>query len=230
MSTSGDYYTFNVHTCLCTCDVCSHMIRSQNFKKVVMLLGMSNQHLKFHELQVVDCLCNCECIECKTHRAEASMKKAEEEKSGRIALAPVNVNTSIPTGETPPPSPIPVIAEDRAYIPVSMPIAEPVLFQRPPRKISPELNWPFVRCKLVYRALRPKQPRFISYPIGNHKWLLQWLADWFHLPLEDFKTMSLYDLAKGKPELFTYEARTKLFSTYPHWCEIGRELRSVLKL
>lgn len=199
----------------------------------------ADRTLEFENGHVVHCRCKCVCHCCRTYCDEKRVKDMwSDEQHARSMKQWVNAglfdedHNLVQYDETPP-SPIPVVAEDES-IPVSVAVAEPEPepFQRPPRQTSPEVNWPFVRCKAVYRALKPP-PKKVGVSGGiiqNHALLLQWLADWFSLSLEEFKAKSLYDLAKEKPELFTYEARSKLFTAYPPRSDIGRELRSVLKL
>jgi hypothetical protein len=166
---------------------------------------------------------------------EANLKKAEEEKAtfiqgvtektaGRIALA--SIWCAAASGETPPPSPIPDVPSP-IVAPVVAPVVAPIVPAPKPRFLSPNIWWPFVRCKAVFRALKPKEPRFVSYPIGNHKWLLNWLAKYFNLPLEEFKDKSLWQLAKEQRWRFSNEARTNLLSAYPPRSDIGRKLRDV---
>lgn len=197
-----------------------------------------------HEGQHIACRCNCVCPSCRTRcvevpmkeaaakrqsemnqaalqkQYEANLKKAAEEEAtliqgvthetaGRLALASIWCASS--SGETPPPSPI-------------HEVPSPVVAEPKPHFLSPNINWPYARCKIVYRALREREggPSIIN----NHLKLLNWLANHFGLPLEEFKSKSLQQLAKEQKWRFSQEARSNLLSAYLPRSDIGRNLRN----
>ena len=192
-----------------------------------------------HEGKPFHCRCNCVCLACNSQcvevtkkeaaakrcreenlavlqkQFEANLEKAAEETAtliqgvtdetaGRLALGSIWCQ---------PPPPV-----DPNAIPPHSPSLEPK-----PRFLSPNINWPYARCKLVYRALKNEEggPSIVN----NHLKLLNWLANWFGLPLEEFKDKSLCTLAKERKWRFSHEARNRLLLTYPARLGIGRELR-----
>ena len=68
----------------------------------------------------------------------------------------------------------------------------------PPKVRDAELNWPFMRCKNVVKALRRSQPMWIycEPPPRNHHGLLQYIAKFAKVSVEVLKKTSPRDLFK----------------------------------
>ena len=204
----------------------------------------------FHEGQPFHCRCNCVCRSCRTHcvevpikeaaakrrsemnqaalqkRFEADLKKAAEEEAtliqgvtqetaGRIALGSIWCQPPPPVDPNSIPSPISEVPS---------PVASAAVASQPkPRFLSPNINWPYARCKLVYRALREREggPSIVN----NHLKLLNWLANWFCLPLEEFKDMPLWTLIQTKRLYFSLDQKYRLLAIYPIHSAMRNRLR-----
>lgn len=184
-----------------------------------------------HEGKLVHCRCNCTCSPCMTLCAEVPIKKAvkqkqSEENQPKLQKLEVDVDLTT-TGETPPPSPISHVPS-----PIVSPLAPPIIptsteetkpFQRPPKPMSPNINWPYARCKLVYKVLRngEEDPSIIK----NHNKLLNWLSWWFGVYLEEFMDKPLWTLVQEKRLYFSLQEKNRLLANYPSTSGMGSKLR-----